>query len=62
MMAIRLINPRYFCVGDSPERMETCLTLLGVKERQLLYFLGGQSEDISRTHYLEEIMVATTIS
>lgn len=61
MMAIKLMNPLYFWVGDSPERIEMCLTLLGVKERQLLYFLGGQRALMSWTHCFVEVMVATTI-
>jgi hypothetical protein len=44
---IRLIKPLNFWVGDSPERMEICLTELGVNERQLLYFLCGQRSLIS---------------
>jgi hypothetical protein len=46
-MTIKLINPLYLCVGDSPERIEICRTLLGVKDRQLLYFLTVQEAVIS---------------
>lgn len=62
MMAIRFINPRYFWVGDSPERMEICLTLLGEKERQLLYFLEGHNLAISLMHCSVDVMVAITTS
>lgn len=50
MMTIRLMNPRYLCEVDSPERMDMCLTSLGEKERQLLYFLAGKSLLISLMH------------
>jgi hypothetical protein len=49
-MTIRLIKPRYLWVVDSPERIEMCLTSLGEKERQLLYFLAGKSLLISLMH------------
>lgn len=39
IIPIKFINPLYFCVSDSPLRIEMCLTLLGINERQLLYFL-----------------------
>lgn len=35
----RLINPLNFWVGDYPLKIEICFTLLGMNERQLLYFL-----------------------
>lgn len=62
MMAIRLMKPLYFWVGDSPERMEMCLTLLGVKERQLLYLRGEQSDAMSLMQCLVDAIVAITIS
>lgn len=62
MIAIRFKKPRYFWVGDSPESMEICLTLLGENERQLLYFLEGQSVEISLMHCSVDVMVAMTTS
>lgn len=37
-MPARFKNPLNFCVGESPLKIEMCLTLLGTKDRQLLYF------------------------
>jgi len=36
---IKLIKPRYFCVGDYPESMEICRTELGENDKELLCFL-----------------------
>lgn len=35
----RLINPRNLWVGDYPDSIDICFTLLGTNARQLLYFL-----------------------
>ena len=61
IITIKLINPLYLCVGDSPERIETCLTLLGVKERQLLYFLTVQEDVIYWIHFSVDSMVTIGI-
>lgn len=62
MMPARLMNPRNRCVGDSPLKMEICLTLLGTKARQLLYlwFLSMDSL-ISAMAVLLDLMQAMGI-
>jgi len=61
MIAMRLMKPLYFWVGDSPDRMEVCLTLLGVNERQLLYFLEGHRSLISSMHCFVDVIVTIVI-
>lgn len=39
MTPTKFKNPRNFCVGDSPLRIDMCFNLLGANDRQLLYFL-----------------------
>ena len=59
IITMRLMNPLYFCVVDYPDKIETCLTSLGLKERQLLYFLEGQSPLISLIHFYVDLIVTT---
>ncbi len=57
MITIRLMNPLNFCVVDYPDKMEMCLTSLGEKDRQLLYFLTGHWTFISDMHCYDDLIV-----
>ena len=52
------MNPLNLWTGDSPDKIEICCTLLGTKDKQLLYFFYGHAYKIYYMHILEALIVA----